>query len=45
MLGDSNPADDGTYTRCSASLHDGWDEGSARPFLLNATAWLAHDGS
>src|SRR5215468_1991339 len=45
VLGDSSPADDGTCTGCSASLHDGWDEGSARAFLLNATAWLAHDGS
>lgn len=45
VLGDSSPADDGTCTGCSAALHDGWDEGSARAFLLNATAWLAHDGS
>jgi hypothetical protein len=45
VLGDSSPADDGTCTSCSAALHDGWDEASARPFILNATAWLAHDGS
>ena len=45
VLGDSSPADDGRCTSCSASLHDGWDEASARPFILNATAWLAHDGS
>lgn len=45
VLGDSSPADDGNCTGCSAALHDGWDEASARPFLLNATAWLAHDGS
>ncbi|HEX8106209.1 MAG TPA: hypothetical protein VF516_00715 [Kofleriaceae bacterium] len=32
VLGDSSPADDGTCTGCSASLHDGWDEGSARAF-------------
>lgn len=45
VLGDSSPADDGTCTGCSAALHDGWDEASARAFILNATAWLAHDGS
>jgi hypothetical protein len=45
VLGDSSPADDGRCTGCSAALHDGWDEASARPFILNATAWLAHDGS
>jgi hypothetical protein len=45
VLGDSSPADDGRCTSCSASLHDGWDEASARAFILNATAWLAHDGS
>jgi hypothetical protein len=45
VLGDSSPADDGRCTGCSATLHDGWDEASARPFILNATAWLAHDGS
>jgi hypothetical protein len=45
VLGDSSPADDGTCTGCGAALHDGWDEASARAFILNATAWLAHDGS
>jgi hypothetical protein len=45
VLGDSSPADDGRCTGCSATLHNGWDEASARPFILNATAWLAHDGS
>src|SRR5262249_49501244 len=45
VLGDSSPTDDGTCASWGASLHDGWDEASARPFILNATAWLAHDGS
>jgi hypothetical protein len=45
LLGDSSPPDDGQCASCSATLHDGWDEASARAILLNATAWLAHDGS
>jgi hypothetical protein len=44
LLGDSSPADDGSCL-CSASLQNGWAEGSDRAFILNATAWLAHDGS
>ena len=44
LLGDSSPADDGSCL-CSAVLQDGWAEGSDREFLLNASAWLAHDGT
>ena len=44
LLGDSSPADDGSCL-CSAGLQDGWAEGSDSAFILNATAWLAHDGS
>lgn len=45
VLGDSSPADDGRCISCGAALHDGWHEASARAFILNATAWLAHVGS
>jgi hypothetical protein len=44
LLGDSSPSDDGSCV-CSATLQGGWAEGSDRGFILNATAWLAHDGS
>lgn len=44
LMGDSSPADDGTC-QCSANLQNGWHEGSDREAILNATAWLAHDGS
>ena len=44
LLGDSSPADDGSC-QCSASLQNGWGEASNAAFILNATAWLAHDGS
>jgi hypothetical protein len=45
ILGDSSPPDDGTCTGCSAQLYNGWGEGNDAHFLLNATAWAAHDGS
>ncbi len=45
VLGDSSPTDDGTCTSCSASLFKGWEEASNAHFILNATAWVAHDGS
>ncbi|MHB8876460.1 MAG: hypothetical protein ACYC8T_22425 [Myxococcaceae bacterium] len=45
LLGDSSPADDGTCTNCGAKLYDGWGEVDNAEFILNATAWLAHDGS
>ena len=44
LVGDSSPAEDGTCA-CTATLHNGWGEGNDRQLLLNATAWLAHDGS
>ncbi len=44
LLGDSSPADDGTCA-CGANLHRGWQTGTNRQLLLNATAWLARDGS
>ena len=44
LLGDSSPTDDGTCTSCGAKLHGGWAEASDSQFILNATAWLAHDG-
>jgi hypothetical protein len=44
LLGDSSPADDGSCL-CSATLQAGWAEGTDREAILNATAWLAHDGS
>lgn len=45
LLGDSSPADDGTCTGCGATLYDGWGEVDNARFILNATAWAAHDGS
>lgn len=45
LLGDSSPTDDGTCTGCGATLYDGWGEVDNAHFILNATAWLAHDGS
>jgi hypothetical protein len=44
VMGDSSPADDGAC-QCSATLENGWGEGTDREVILNATAWLAHDGS
>lgn len=45
LLGDSSPTDDGTCTGCGARLYDGWGEVDNANFILNATAWLVHDGS
>lgn len=45
VLGDSSPTDDGTCASCGARLYDGWAEVSNANFILNATAWAAHDGS
>ncbi len=44
VMGDSSPADDGSC-QCSATLENGWHESTDRQSILNATAWLAHDGS
>jgi hypothetical protein len=44
VLGDSSPPDDGTCS-CNASLYGGWQEADDAKLILNATAWLAHDGS
>jgi uncharacterized protein (AIM24 family) len=44
LMGDSSPADDGSC-QCSATLENGWHESTDRQSILNATAWLAHDGS
>ncbi len=45
VLGDSSSVDDGTCSGCDASLYDGWGEVDNAVFMLNATAWLARDGS
>jgi hypothetical protein len=45
LVGDSSPEEDGTSSTCSATLHNGWGEADDRVLILNATAWLAHDGS
>jgi hypothetical protein len=45
VLGDSSPPDDGTCSGCGAQLYNGWGEGNDAHFILNATAWVAHDGS
>ncbi|MBS2033061.1 MAG: hypothetical protein JST54_34630 [Deltaproteobacteria bacterium] len=45
LVGDSSPEEDGTSSTCSATLYNGWGETDDRVLILNATAWLAHDGS
>jgi len=45
VLGDSSSVDDGTCSGCDARLYDGWGEVDNAVFMLNATAWLARDGS
>jgi hypothetical protein len=46
LIGDSSPEEDGSAAACpSANVHNGWAEANDRAIVLNATAWLAHDGS
>jgi hypothetical protein len=44
LVGDSSTTDDGTCV-CSAALYDGWRNADNATMTLNATAWLARDGS
>jgi hypothetical protein len=44
IWGDSSTIDDGTG-QSGNTLYDGWDTASNAPLALNATAWLAGNGS